>query len=50
MSQNGQTHFKNLAANAARFLVSDHFGKLCIKGLKYLVFPTKDIECRSSLL
>ena len=30
MSQNGQTHFKNLAANAAR---SDHFGTLCIKGL-----------------
>ena len=29
MSQNGQTHFKNLAANA----VSDHFGTLCIKGL-----------------
>ena len=25
MSQNGQTHFKN---------VSDHFGTLCIKGLK----------------
>ena len=25
MSENGQTHFKNLA---------DHFGKLCIKGLK----------------
>ena len=30
MSQNGQTHFKNLAANA----VSDHFGRLCIIGLK----------------
>ena len=27
MSQNGQTHFKNLAANAASF------GTLCIKGL-----------------
>ena len=27
MYQNGQTHFKNLAAFAARFLnVSDHFG------------------------
>ena len=25
MSQNGQTHFKNL--------VSDHYGTLCIKGL-----------------
>ena len=28
MSQNGQTHFKNLA-NA----VSDHFRTLCVKGL-----------------
>ena len=27
MFQNGQTHFKNL--------VSNHFGTLCIKGLKY---------------
>ena len=34
MSQNGQTHFKNLAANAARFLTCVcHFGTLCIKGL-----------------
>ena len=34
MSQKRQTHFKNLAANAARFLsVSDLFGTLCIKGL-----------------
>ena len=35
MSQNGQTHFKNPAANTARFLkcVCDHFGTLCIKGL-----------------
>ena len=31
MSQNGQTHFKNLAANA------DHFGTLCIKGLKFVI-------------
>ena len=32
MSSNGQTHFKNLAAFAARFLsVFDHFGTLCIK-------------------
>ena len=32
MSQNGQTHFKNLAANAARFSsASDRFGTLCIK-------------------
>ena len=30
MSQNGQTHFKNLAA----FAISDHFGTLCTKGLK----------------
>ena len=28
MSQNGQTHFKNLTAS-----VSDHFGTLCIIGL-----------------
>ena len=28
MSENGQPHFKNLAAN-----VSGHFGTLCIKGL-----------------
>ena len=35
MSQNGQTHFKNLAALAARFLKCVwHFGALCIKGLK----------------
>ena len=34
MSENGQTHFKNLATNAARLLsVSDQFGTLCIKGL-----------------
>ena len=29
MSQNGQTHFKNLAAIS----LSDHFETLCIKGL-----------------
>ena len=34
MSQNGQTHFKNLAANAWFGSVSDRFGTLCIKGLK----------------
>ena len=34
MSQNRQTHFKNLAANAARFLKCVWpFGTLCIKGL-----------------
>ena len=34
MSQNGQRHFKNLAAIAAKiFKVSDYFGTLCIKGL-----------------
>ena len=35
MSQNGQTHFKNLAAFTTRFLehVCDHFGALCMKGL-----------------
>ena len=37
MSQNNETHFKNLAANAARFLsVFDHFGTLCIKGLNLI--------------
>ena len=34
MSQDGQTHFKNLAANAARFLKCDHFTTLRSKGLK----------------
>ena len=34
MSQNGQTHFKNLAANAfLTKVVSDRFGTLCIKQL-----------------
>ena len=34
MSQDGQTHFKNLARNAVSFKsMSDHFGRLCIKGL-----------------
>ena len=37
MSQNGQTHFKNLSANAARFLKCDHFGTLHIKGLKAVI-------------
>ena len=32
MSQNGQTHFKNLAAFVAG--VFDHFGTLCIKALR----------------
>ena len=31
MSQNGQAHSKNLAANGND--VSDHFGTLCIKEL-----------------
>ena len=35
MSQNGQTHFKNLAANAARFLKCLTILTLCIKGLKW---------------
>ena len=35
MSQDGKTHFKNLAVNAAS--VSDHFGTLCIKGLKNIL-------------
>ena len=34
MSQNGQTHFKNLAANCCMtFKLCDYFGTLCIKGL-----------------
>ena len=37
MSQNGQTHFKNLAAFTARFLKSDNFGTLCMKGLRLLL-------------
>ena len=37
MSQNGQIHFKNLAANAARFeSMSNHFGILSIKRLNVL--------------
>ena len=39
MSQNGQTHFKKLAANAAS--VFDHFETLCIKGLKKYVSKNK---------
>ena len=35
MSENGHTHFKNLAAFCCKiFKVSDHFGTLCIKGVK----------------
>ena len=35
MSQNGQTHFKNLAGNSARLLKCvDHSGTSCIKRLK----------------
>ena len=33
MSQNGQTHFKNLAAS-----VSDHFRTLCIEELSWIHF------------
>ena len=40
MSQNGQTHIKNLAANAAKFLKCGHFGTLCIKGLKTKILCT----------
>ena len=38
MSQNGQTNFKNLAANAARFLkfVSPFWDIMCFKGLKFM--------------
>ena len=42
MSQNGQTHFKNLASFAARFLkCAYHFGTLWIKGLKLLLIDSK---------
>ena len=34
MSQNGQTHFKNLAS----FAVSNHFGTSCIKRLSFHIF------------
>ena len=52
MSSNGQTHFKNLAAFAARFLsVSDHFTALRSKGLNALrrigSFKTNGIKRRS---
>ena len=46
MSKTGQTHFKNLTANAANAAsfqsVSDHFGTLCIKGSTFckIVFET----------
>ena len=45
MSQNGQTHFINLAAN-----VSDHFGTLCIKAFKILIlFTNQDhLNCEKS--
>ena len=37
MSQNGQTHFKNLAAlHPQDFQSVSHFGTLCIKGLKMM--------------
>ena len=40
MSQNGQTHFKNFAAFAARFLkcVWPFWDVKCIKGLNLCVF------------
>ena len=47
MSQNGQTNFKNLAANAWRSKVSDHFGPLCIKGLKLSTLPTRMFSQRN---
>ena len=44
MSQNGQTHFKNLTANA------DHFGTLCRKELKVNNKETKNHELILSIL
>ena len=43
MSQNGQTHFKNLAAFA------DHFGTLCTKGLKVRKTSVPKTEGKSLL-
>ena len=43
MSQNSQTHFKNLSANAAS--VSGHFGTLCIKGLSNIWGSIYDFSC-----
>ena len=44
MSQNGQTHFKNLAAFTAKFLkCAQPFGTSCIKGLKLFSYQVFDI-------
>ena len=37
MSQNGQTHFKNLKI----FKVSEHFGTLCLNGLNDKILISK---------
>ena len=51
MAQNGQTHFKNLAAFAARFLKCvNHFGTLCIKGLRPISPKTISEELYQNLL
>ena len=42
MYQNGQTHFKNLAA-------FDHFGTLCTKGLKVKKMSVPKMEGKSLL-
>ena len=47
MSQNNQTHFKNIAANDARFLkcvLYDHFMALFIKGLKHVIKVNSSIR------
>ena len=44
MSQNGNTNFKNLATFASRFLkyvMCDHFGRLCIKGYLFIYVVQK---------
>ena len=43
MSQNGQTHFRNLAALAS---VSGYFGTLCIKELKFFGVKIVSTLCR----
>ena len=44
MSENGQTHFKNLTANA------DHFGTLCMKGIKLTIKRPKYHQLILSIL
>ena len=48
MSQNGQTHFKNLAAYLQDFQsVSEHLGTLCIKRLNQVSMKVKVMSKRN---